>query len=314
MSSWMVSGTSPLLYANEELHSQQYLTPQLNKLTRALTRALACFVLGCVPHADVRKLVGPSVLTSEKELALLARVNKEKFAAVSVDGGKSVLITPHGELPDGLYLDPSGPCALEVDHKALTATKSATPLSGAQLGALQGGAAIREAVDREMQAYCKVHVPGSTCTTYGTSGAGIKVVCCTSTRAAELSNYWAGLWMSEWTLEVPMGGSIGTLTGKVQVHVHYFEDGNVQLDDKVVFQSELPASAEEVGGAFAKKVKECEQGLLAKLEETYTSMSDNVLQGLRRRLPITKTKFDWDKVAISKLAADLQSAAGMNIS
>ena len=111
-----------------------------------------------------------------------------------------------------------------------------------------------------------------------------------------------------------MGGSIGTLTGKVQVHVHYFEDGNVQLDDKVVFQSELPASAEEVGGAFAKKVKECEQGLLAKLEETYTSMSDNVLQGLRRRLPITKTKFDWDKVAISKLAADLQSAAGMNIS
>lgn len=262
--------------------------------------------------SDVRKLVGPSVLTTEKELALLARVNKEKFAVVKVEGGGSVLITPHGELPGGLYLDPSGPHALEVDHKALTATKSATPLSGAELTALQGGAAIREAVDREMQSYCKTHCPGSTCTTYGTSGAGVKVVCCFSTNAAELSNYWAGKWMSEWTLEVPMGGSIGTLTGKVQLNVHYFEDGNVQLDDKVVFQSELPASVQEVGGAFVKKVKDSEMGLVAKLEETYTSMSDNVLQGLRRRLPITKMKFDWDKVAVAKLAADLQKAAHLS--
>ena len=47
---------------------------------RAVVRTLAL--------SDVRKLVGPSVLTAEKELALLARVNKEKFAAVAVDGGK----------------------------------------------------------------------------------------------------------------------------------------------------------------------------------------------------------------------------------
>jgi len=294
--------------ADEELSSAQKLAIGAN------------FVLNSPPAQvnvvmeDVRKLVGPSVLTPEKELGLLARVNKEKFAAVKVDGGNSVLITPHGELPAGLYLDPSGPHAIEVDHKALTATKSDTPLTGAQLAAIQGGAAIREAIDREMQSYCQQYVPGSTCTTYGTSGAGIKVVCCLSTRLAELSNYWAGMWISEWTLEVPMGGSIGTLTGKVSIHVHYFEDGNVQLDDKVVFQSECPASADQVGGAFAKKVRESESGLMAKLEETYTNMSDNVLQGLRRRLPITKTKFDWDRAAVAKLAQDLQTAAGLNVS
>jgi len=188
--------------ADEELSSAQKLAIGAN------------FVLNSPPAQvnvvmeDVRKLVGPSVLTPEKELGLLARVNKEKFAAVKVDGGNSVLITPHGELPAGLYLDPSGPHAIEVDHKALTATKSDTPLTGAQLAAIQGGAAIREAIDREMQSYCQQYVPGSTCTTYGTSGAGIKVVCCLSTRLAELSNYWAGMWISEWTLEVPMGGSM----------------------------------------------------------------------------------------------------------
>ena len=101
---------------------------------------------------------------------------------------------------------------------------------------------------------------------------------------------------------------------QVTLNVHYFEDGNVQLDDKVVFQCELPATADQVGGAFVKKVRDSEQGLVAKLEEVYTNMSDNVLQGLRRRLPITKTKFDWDKAAVAKLAQDLQTAAGMNIS
>ena len=42
-----------------------------------------------------------------------------------------------------------------------------------------------------------------------------------------------------------------------------------------------------------------------------TNMSDSVLQGLRRRLPVTRTKFDWDKLAVAKLAGDLQRAAGM---
>lgn len=254
------------------------------------------------------------MLTPEKELDLLARINRERFAAVQVEGGGAVLITPHGELPGGLYLDPSGPYAMDVDHKAGTATKSDTPLTQAQQVALQGGAALREAVDRAMQSYCKEVYPKgkSTCTTYGTSGSGIKVTSCVAARAEELSNYWAGLWMSEWTLEVPMGGSIGTLTGKVSINVHYFEDGNVQLDDKVVFQSECSASAAEVGEAFAKKVRDSEQGLVQKLEETYTNMSDNVLQGLRRRLPITKSKFDWDKSAVAHLAADLRSAAAIS--
>jgi hypothetical protein len=38
-------------------------------------------------------------------------------------------------------------------------------------------------------------------------------------------------------------------------------------------------------------------------------MSDSVLKGLRRRLPITGNKFDWDKNAVAKLARDLGSLA-----
>ena len=49
-------------------------------------------------------------------------------------------------------------------------------------------------------------------------------------------------------------------------NVHYFEDGNVQLDDKAVFQGEIPATPDEVGAAFSAKVREYEQAFMAKLE------------------------------------------------
>ena len=63
---------------------------------------------------DVRTLVGPAIFTADKEAALLARVNKERFKAVDV-GGRKVLLTPHGDRPDGTFLDPAGACALDVE-------------------------------------------------------------------------------------------------------------------------------------------------------------------------------------------------------
>jgi len=260
---------------------------------------------------DVRTLVGASVLTADKEQALLAKAHKAKFAVCNLEG-KKVLLTPHAELPGGLFLDPSGPCAFTVDHKTLTGSKAAQPLSPAQQQSISSASALRAEVDGAMQAYCRDYLPSGVVTTYGSTGAGVTVVSCISAKVAELSNYWAGSWTSEWTLEVPAGGAIGQLTGNVKCDVHYFEDGNVQLDDKIVFQCELPAGAGEAWGAFAGKLREFEQGALAKLEDIYTNMSESVLQGLRRRLPVTRTKFDWDKQAVARLAQDLQKAAAIS--
>ena len=260
----------------------------------------------CAPRAtDVRTLVGKSVLTADKEVALLARCNKEQFAAVEA-GGRRVLITPHGELPNGLFLDPSGECALEVDHKALTASQSSTPLEQSLLVSLRGAAQMREAVDAAMQQYCGEFLPSGVVTTYGFVGAGTKIVCCVCALSQDLSNYWAGRWRAEWLLEVPSGGSVGQLTGKLACHVHYFEDGNVQLDDSAVHQTELKADA-AVGENFVNSVRGFETQFIGKFEEIYQNMSENTLQGLRRRLPVTRTKYDWDKLSVAKLANDIQS-------
>lgn len=185
---------------------------------------------------DVLYLVDPSILTPEKEAALLARTNKEKFAIVTAEGRK-VLLTPKGELPNGTFLDPNdGGSVLTVNHKGLTATRSGEPLSAEQRNSIVLSTPLRDEVDAQMQRYCSEWLPGGVCTTYGSAGSSVKVVCCISVLDAELCNYWAGAYRAEWTLEVPAGGSTGQLTGKIFINVHYFEDGNVQLDDKAVLR------------------------------------------------------------------------------
>jgi len=65
----------------------------------------------------------------------------------------------------------------------------------------------------------------------------------------------------------------------------------------------------DVGAAFAKEVGALEAGFISTLEEIYTTMSESVLNALRRRLPITRVKFDWDnKASVHRLAADLTSS------
>ena len=72
--------------------------------------------------------------------------------------------------------------------------------------------------------------------------------------------------------------------------------------------ADSPASPPQgdVGAAFCKQVAAFEMKFIDSMEEIYQTMSESVLNALRRRLPITKVKFDWDnKAAVSKLAGDL---------
>jgi len=214
-----------------------------------------------------------------------------------------VLLTPHGEIPGGFF-DPKTGRVLTVDHKALTA-KEAGDLPSAQQQSMKDAAATRDAVDAAMRKYCGEILPKAVVTTYGTAGGSTKIVCCVAALESKLDNYYAGRWVAEWTLEVPSGGSIGQLTGKVSCNVHYFEDGNVQLEDKCTFQAEVEAEPSRVGKAFADQVQTFEKAYMTKLEEIYQNMSETVLQGLRRRLPVTRTKYDWDKLSVGRLAAEM---------
>ena len=112
-------------------------------------------------------------------------------------------------------------------------------------------------------------------------------------------------------LEFTTGSTSGTLKGTVHSNVHYFEDGNVQLDDGASFKASVDVSG-DVGAALAKAVKAHEAPFMEKLEDIYLNLSKDLLGALRRRLPVTKQKFDWERAGtggVAKLGKNLQEMA-----
>jgi capping protein alpha len=93
--------------------------------------------------------------------------------------------------------------------------------------------------------------------------------------------------------------STNELSGEIKVDVHYYEDGNVRLlTTNTLEVVEIPGgSAVEVVKTIAKKEKEYQE----KLNDAFGQLSEGAFKNLRRQLPITRQKVDWDKIGSYRL-------------
>jgi F-actin capping protein alpha subunit len=112
-------------------------------------------------------------------------------------------------------------------------------------------------------------------------------------------NCSSGCWTAEWVLAV--NGTSGDLSGKVSLHVYYYEDGsNVQMRSSREFASESfsGSDADSLAKAVVDQVSKWEVIVFAELSSLYEEDEmESKLRRIRRILPITKTRFKWDAAA-----------------
>lgn len=117
-----------------------------------------------------------------------------------------------------------------------------------------------------------------------------------------LSNFWSGRWRASYVLDA----EAGVLTASLGVHVHYFENGNVQLNASRPRTFSLTSSgATAIASEVAKLVAQHEDAWQAQLEQAYDQLAEQAFKALRRQLPLTRQKLDWDKVLNYKLGDQL---------
>lgn len=97
--------------------------------------------------------------------------------------------------------------------------------------------------------------------------------------------------------------SSGSLEGSVKVDVHYYEDGNVRLMTSRPTTASVGAGA--TGASIAREVAAAERKYQEELNRGFTSLSEGAFKGLRRQLPVTRQKIEWDKVASYRLGQDI---------
>ena len=88
--------------------------------------------------------------------------------------------------------------------------------------------------------------------------------------------------------------------------VHYYEDGNVQLNTShshtsVVVDTDKSTSPDKLAASLKKLIAESESKYQNALNESYGHLSETVFKGLRKALPVTKSKVDWNKILNYKI-------------
>ena len=89
--------------------------------------------------------------------------------------------------------------------------------------------------------------------------------------------------------------------------VHYYEDGNVQLVTSKEFSDSIRVEGDEgTAKNLVKAMQRMEDSYQTALNDNYKTMSQTTFKALRRQLPVTKTKIDWDKILFKNVRDQLR--------
>lgn len=112
----------------------------------------------------------------------------------------------------------------------------------------------------------------------------------------QLPQCHAGSWLSRYNIAISPNLEI-TIDGSVIVRAHTFENGNVQMNSTTslgpITMTNQPLST--TASTIIEKIQSWEEDHVVKpLHEAYDNYSGGILKKLRRVMPVTRTKFDWN--------------------
>ncbi|MFH4980950.1 hypothetical protein AB6A40_007659 [Gnathostoma spinigerum] len=252
---------------------------------------------------DVRMLINNDTLLKEGCGPIFAEYNKEQFFPVKLEGAeRPSLITPFNELPNGRFFDPKSAKTFKYDHlrKEGTDLKDEIIVDGSNED-------WRKILQEEADKYVDNHyVDTGTATVFYHSRS---FILCIESHRFQPKNFWNGRWRSQWM--IPVGnGQVGQqeLKGVVKVQIHYYEDGNVQLVSSKDIAAKVNVSSDHQQTAkdIFKIIWEEESKYQDAVQENYQQMSTTTFKALRRQLPVTGVKFDWNNTHAYRIGKDLK--------
>jgi len=251
---------------------------------------------------DIRGLLKNDSVLNQIAPTTFKQYNTDQMLKVKTSGGET-LITKQGEISSNEYLDPASKQVVTFDHikQEVTGSRSAGSALDSDVEP------FRKAFETQAIEYVKDHYEGGGCTVYGNKdGGGFVVTICVSAALFNPNNFYNGRWRSVWVCSFKPGGGNADLKGNIRINVHYYEDGNVQLNTNTNKVKQITgADANSLATSALKTISAAEADFHNALDGSYKTMGETTFKALRRALPITRKKVEWNKIMQYRLGSDL---------
>jgi capping protein alpha len=255
---------------------------------------------------DVRAIIADDHALETGIRPALREYNLKQFLTVAVPGqnhqtiiSEASIVSLNDEQEGERYLDPKSYTTFSFDHLRLEASDP-QPIERDETGE-----PFRLALETALLKYIADHYADGTGAVLLTSDASKFIIQIVANKYNP-PNYWSGRWRSQYDVNM----SKGEVTGKVFIDVHYYEQGNVQLTTSHSPTFTFPTTSGPTSTTAQKIINHLEnlEGEYQRsLTDVYHEMGEKAFKALRRALPLTRQKLDWDKVLGYKLGAELAS-------
>jgi capping protein alpha len=200
---------------------------------------------------------------------------KANCLPVDVDG-KRALICADALLESGQFVDPNSYRPFTFNFERRQVTSIGDPLRSSSL---------RESLQPALQKWAGGALRNGSAGVYDAPD-GATVVISGTTISKE--NFRTG------GLVLRFNVNAGVVSGSITLRGHCYEQGNAVAEQTTNFRENIPGgSDDEIATNLAKKIGVIYRDWTGKLQAGFDLLSNEGLDKLRRRLPISKTKVNW---------------------
>jgi capping protein alpha len=248
--------------------------------------------------SDVRELIANDELLNKGAFEIFHTYNVEQLIPVDVpDKDYKVILSKYSEIEPTKYLDPHSNQVLTVDHTKGIVTEVSPNTNELSSEVKERRDNLQKGVD----AYVSDHYLSGIATVFPSlENKNEYVICITASKFNE-ANFWSGRWRSVYRVTFQEGNK-AKVSGSMKVNVHYYENGNIQLNTNKEYGETIDGS--DAGAEVAKVLRKAEGNFQGQIDTSCASLGET-FKSLRRALPLTGVKFDFSSNQ-HKLVADLQ--------
>ena len=233
---------------------------------------------------NLRSVVGEQVMDTNDVKKEIHNYGEAHLSAVQNDVTNSkVVISPLTKDAEGFYYDQGQKVKFKI---------------GLESGAVEEAQAtevqseLRDVIEQKVKQYLEkcYQMQVTKFNVYFDQGAN-KIVVLISVHNLNLKAFWSGEWLSTWEFDVNGKQVKGTL----RANTYYYEEGNIQFSLDTKFSGSVSGgNSAAIADSLVEFIKTSENSVQLELETVYDELSENYIKPLRRKLPVTGTKMNWN--------------------